>query len=534
MSTNKNGKRASKVENCGVKNNGRGKRRYSGAAKGKANAGYPDKRQEAKSEGMNDITWYSRNPELLAAAARIPFPYKPGMQIDLGTQKLETYNIPVSYTVPGVCSLRFAYSIGESTDINSPACIASREMYGRIRANYSGALEADAPDIFMYAIALDQVHAYIAYMKRIYKTINLYSPHNRNYPETILRALNFQPKHVAELQTQKVALWGYINTLVNMANKYAVPDDMDIYKRHRWMNENIYLDAADAASQSFIFNPSGFYKVDISGETGTALTYVSGFTGGDRDLYSASTPLADYMYNFGRSLIDAISLWDDSYTINGYIMRAYDGSNFLRSDLLGQDEMIQPIFEPEVLMQIMNFTGVGILDTDSLKVTQNPVDNTLTHVPKTHSSGLQTFYTGNPLLNIPSTMPTPADVTIASRLQATVEPATRVIHAATEIPIDVAVFTSADAANVGFTYTYVVHLAQKNEWNKTEAALKGIIGMRAFTGAPATWVAITNTDGSSLSMWYNGDVANITEITADALKELTRVCIYSEFNCFMR
>lgn len=534
MSNTRNGKRASQTETCGNKNNRNTTRRRKNPSKGKANVGYPDKRQETKTEGMNDITWYSRNPELLAAAARIPFPYKPGMSINLGIQDVESNKIPILYDVPGVCALNFVYSIGQSTDISSPACIASREMYGRIRANYSGSLEADAPDIFMYAMALDQIHAYIAFMKRVYKTINLYSPYNRNYPETIMRALGFEPDHVAELQRQKTQLWGYINTLVNMANKFAVPDDMDIYKRHRWMNENIYLDAADAASQSFVFNPYGFYKVDTTGETGTALNYVSGFTGISRDTLSSGTLLADYMYNFGRSLIDALSTWDDSYTINGYIMRAYDNSAFLRADLLGQEEIIQPIFEPEVLIQIMNFTGVGYVDLNSLKITQDPASNIIIHVPKVAIGMTPTFYTGNPLLNIPSTMPTAAEVTIASRLQATVVSGTQEVHGATEIPMFTVMFNSGERA-VGYSYNYVTHLDSADTWERISMTLKGIMDMRAYTGAPSTWLAITDSEGSEgNSMIFCGDVANITEITAEALRELTRVCIYSEFNCFMR
>lgn len=127
---------------------------------------------------LNDIAWYSKNPELLIAAAQVPYPFKPGMMVPGGTftDQAGTYTYNADTWLPGVCTVQFDYSVGYSNDTMSPASIAAREMFARIRSKFSGRLVADAPDIFMYCLALDQVHAYIAWLKRLYRLLRTYSP----------------------------------------------------------------------------------------------------------------------------------------------------------------------------------------------------------------------------------------------------------------------------------------------------------------------------------------------------------------------
>lgn len=518
VANKKNGKRE---ENSRYRRNGSNNR--------KAHSTNNPKGAKPEGKAVNDLSWYSRNPELLAAAARVPFPFKPGMTVSLGTQIGTEASSPLDFKIPGVCALTFAYSVGTSDSASSPASIAAREMYGRIRANYSGSLEADAPDIMMYALALDQVHAYIAFLKRVYRLLNVYSPYNRDYPENVLRALNYYADDVAELQEDKVKLWGVINTLVHMVNKFSVPDDMDLYKRHRWMNENVYLDAPTPAAQSYVFVPHGFWIVDITGETGTALKYLQPeYTGVYRKFSAPGERIVDLMNKYGRKLIDALSNWDDAYTINGYIMRAFMNGAMLKAELLAQDEILQPVYEPEVLLQISNFTALSsMIDNDSLGITQDPKSNVLIHVPKTIGIQAGAEYTADPMLNVNSDAPTAADVTIATRLQAWAEPDTNIIHAATEIPLTISIVMDASPDATGYSFSY---------FNKMDSAaivtyFPSIALLRAFDSAPPVWFAVDKAS-EGIDCYYFGDVTNITVMNRQQLDEITRVCIYSEFNCF--
>nr|UDL14568.1 MAG: putative capsid protein [Picobirnavirus sp.] len=466
---------------------------------------------------MNDLSWYAKNPELLASAARIPFPYKPGMLLNFGKLDSQSQD-DFTYRIPGVMALKYAYSIGHSADSNSAACIAAREMYGRIRANFSGSLDADAPDIMMYALALDSIHSYIAYLKRIYRTMNLYTAMNYNYPVTVLNAMGISIAMIDDIQEEAPQLWGYINLLTNMVNKWSVPKDMALYDRHRWMNENIYLDAPKPDAQSYMYVPTGFYKVGTDSAGATKLTW---------------TPFAPIdwnskeLYDFGLSLISALTEWDDSYTINGYILRAFPESEFYRGELIAQGEVQMPLYSEEVLSQIENFVGVG--SVSNMDITQNPSTNVILHQPKGTTPKLNMTYLP---MNLHSASPTAAEVTIASRMMAWVDKDDLYVHGASEIPIEASVYTS-DAGGDFEYYYFNEYDANETSLSTFGIALGGVFHVRAFHCAPMSWVIVRST-GSTILNYLIADVDNMTMMDSRQLDEIHRVCLYSLFNCFTR
>lgn len=484
---------------------------------------------DSATSSLNDVSWYSRYPELLAAAARVPFPYKPGMKMPVNVDKVTTngsvadsVSEDFSHTIPGVCAMKFAYSVGYSEDVNSPASIAAKEMYGRIRSKFSGSLDADAPDIFMYTLALDQIHAYIAYLKRVYKLLNLYTPQNRDYPYLVLEALGYDEDTVYTLQSQKVEFWGVINTLVHMANKWNVPDDMDLFHRHRWMNENVYLDNPVSSAQSYIFIPTGFYQVQATTEA-TKLVYntISAFSN------------VNEIFTFGKGLITALAEWDDSYTINGYIERAYEGTPFYNASLLIQDEVLQPVYSIEVLTQINNFTPVGVPQT--MDITQDVNSYAIIHTPSiTVANAASAYAFHDHVMNLPSANPTAADVTVASRLMAHlvqrgVTPVMS-IHAGTEIPVSVEYSTTEYQTLGVLSYVQDLDVAEAQSISKIGNWITGVLVKSAFNFAPATFVRWHTSSHSTNYLVSTSE--NITSFSDAVLDEITRVCIYSEFNCF--
>lgn len=483
---------------------------------------------------LNDISWYSRNPELLAAAARIPFPYKPGMEVPVG-QVLYRNNgnskaTNVSYVVPGVAKLKFQYSIGYSDGVTSPASIAAKEMYSKIRSKFSGALDEDPPDVLMYCLALDMIHAYIAYLKRIYRILNAYTPENRNLPEALLKAMSFEDADINYMQQHKTEMWGMINTLVHMVNKFNVPDNMDIYKRHRWMNENVYLDEPMLMAQMYFFEPGGFWKVDDTGANGTALRYT------ELDLSGHGASTLTKFYEFGTGLISALSNWDDAYTINGHIERAFEGTPFYKAELLNQDEVLAPAYVAEVLTQIENFTGVG--PVSELDVVQDPATNAVLHTPKASSQN----WSGNMLLNLHTTNPTAADTVIASRLMAHVTPVktsmplpTYRVFGGTEIPIGVMFYKYSPKTGVthasDLNYLNVYPLSSTSAVDQMNV-IDSVMERFAYNHAPMFWIIFCTEDNASVFAKLAGDACNMTAISDEQLDEITRVCIYSELNCF--
>lgn len=368
---------------------------------------------EERLSSLNDISWYNRYSDLLSAAGTFPFPNRPGMVVKYGDYKPSAGNtVPISNTIPGVWGMYFYPSIGYSDANYSPASQAAKEWYAKVRSKFSGSLEADAPDFLMYVMALDSIHAYIANLKRIYRTIDAWSPNNYATPYDLLNLYGFRTDGAqTALRGDKVLLFQYINTLIRQVEKFTCPDVMDILKRHRWMNENVYMDGTTPNSQMYTFVQKGYYIMgtDTNGAGKLAITALSEF---DAETYAPGVIAAE-LYDFGLTLIEALNSEDTSYTISGYLMRAFEGTPNVTVPLLAQDETLVPVYQPEVMTQIENARIVRI-SVSSLNITQDPATNTIMHTPTTPVTNVQDFRN---VINLRTDFPGASNVAVATRLQ---------------------------------------------------------------------------------------------------------------------
>lgn len=225
----------------------------------------------------NAFVWYNKNPLLLESAARIPFATPNG-----GTLKFDDYvsligsasgSGTVTGAIQGVMALDFSPTVGYSNDESSPATIAARELYAKVRKAYSGTISVDSPDLIMYLLSLDGIFSYIAKLKRIYRTLNVYSGVNRYTPNGLLTAeLSLGGNAATEaflngLRANKTRLWGGINSLIANASKFTCPAVMDIFNRHYWMNDNYFLDRRSRKAQIYMFRQMVFWKFGLDSES---------------------------------------------------------------------------------------------------------------------------------------------------------------------------------------------------------------------------------------------------------------------------
>lgn len=503
--------------------------------------------QRTDTSSWNDLSWYSKYPELLVSSASIPFPYKPGMVIHG-----PTYTDPVSgetkvakLGVPGVLSVCYDYTIGQSKDKASPASIASNQLFFKIRRAFSGSLATDAPDVFMYTMGLSQIFSYIAFLKRLYRTVTRYSALNNYFPETILKAqlgkfaAGFD---IRDFYANKVQLWNYINTLVRMVDAYKVPAFMDIFRRHQFMTEHVYSDVDSMIGQNYVFSPNGWYVLQEQetnpGQYYTQLKYMrfNQFPG-----YQKVT--VQFLFEFGLYMITSFNNWTDALTINGYIMRAYEGETFYSAELLQQDEMLTPEYSQEVLMQIHNLTVLNDFVPDD--ITQNPLNGAIISNPSVPAT-----FVGNVIVDIPNTSPTAGMVTLASRLAATVSPVTGELICGTEVVTELKLYavTETGAMTLASNIDDEIYLfvdgndlyQSSSDWEFFAQKLQQYIAFSQWEGFPRMWLLLGLKDISSLPGWVGhvftamlGQLTNPTAITAEELQNIHRVCLYSEFDAFL-
>lgn len=475
----------------------------------------------------------------------------------------------VNFKVPGVMVLDWYPYIGKSELATDPASVLGKEMYARVRAAYSGTLRADAPDYVVYVMCLDSIFAYIAWLKRLYRTLSAYNPANYVIPDTLLGSMGLSQADIQSLRINKTKLWQLINELVHQSRKFTCPGSLDIMNRHYWMSDNIYMDDNTLNSQIYMFNLRGVYRytelqteptpseIKASGAVLTDLPWVR--YGENPEVLTPET-----LYEFGRDLIDRMVDWDDSYTINGYLQRAYEGVPGFVVAEIAQEEVIQPVFEPEVLLQIENSMALPLVGAckriePQVYIRQNPTTNAIVSDAQIWalgsgyaSSTRANIKSGNPVSALPvltmrSDNPGIVENVIASRLMShalSIEATTKIwagdpasvdtdvikFTAGTEIPvswfvIDSVVDQPADLIQQRVDGAYVQQALLSPNLN----LMKPWFRAESFDWHPK---ALLVTSGAKSEAIFLGDMHNLTSISINDLQNLHRICGFSEFNSF--
>lgn len=498
---------------------------------------------DSRTSALNDFSWYNHNPLLTAAVGNVPFPYKAGMSVPFYSVADEVTSQTRNYTIPGILALEYAPAFGRSTGATSPISLVAKEIYARVRAAFSGTLQCDAPDFMIYLGALDSIFAEIGAMKRVFRIINTYSSQNYNVPQLLMCALlRSGSADVNAYARDKTAMFGYINELVGMCNKFFCPAIMDVFNRHYWLNDNVYTDADSPNSQWYVFVNSGMYSFGLDSNKAGKLNYI----GVDR-----TSALS--WYNAVRTAIETLANSEDAYTISGYLARAYEGVPQFKVDPIDLYETFNPVFVPEVLAQIENARAVP-LDTTTMTLTQS--GNALIFKPEsalspslpdgtkidgTANPDKMRALSGNSALSIRNDQPTPQDVFLASRLQPgvslNVTTGTSVVYQlryypGSEIVIGMRLWTmnANDSGSAGINNGYLPVTGETwEDFFKTTYKDRTISRLSSFDWSPIVYMPLSE---SSTDMYPLGDVHNITTLTYNQMAEINKVALYSEYGAF--
>lgn len=511
--------------------------------------------------GVNDMSWYDQYPLLTQTAASFPFPYRPGMAIDFGSGTLSTSSsatitVPLKHSIPGVLALNWYPSVGWSQYPTDPASIAGKEMYARVRKVYSGSIDADAPDFVMYTLALDSAFAYCAWLKRLYRALNAWTPDNYALPDALCQAFGLTASVIETLRRDRAKFLHQINELILQTQKFRCPAIMDIFNRHYWMSDNVYTDANSTSAQLYAFNPLGLYFINPnmpipndSSNTAAGLQI--------QPLPTGSSVTVDSLVGYGLDMLRALDAWDDSYMISGYLMRAFEDTPSFTVDQLQPDEQLTLRYVEEVLMQIENSrTALGPISIGNLSVFQDPATNAIVSQPVCRIGnvvklpGLNAYLPGT--LSIRNDSPTLTDNVIASRLQTltvagTVTPIVLdprssqtsstgcKLICGTEVLASMVIYLPSATALT--THTLYSAVGVSTSWLDTDndawLQLPYYFELSEFDWHPFTWIAF-HEGGASTNVRFmcNGDTHNITIVPQSSFELLNRTCLFSEFRSF--
>lgn len=355
----------------------------------------------------NDPSWYAGSPELMKAAASLPFSQTTGSSPLFGWD----------FAPGGLLSLEFSPTIGGL--YTDPVNQAANMMYTyTVHAN-SRNKSYDAPDEMLLVIAASQLFAAIAMGVRAYGVTRYYTQQNSYVPDALLQAMGFYPR---DLRSQMAKMWFDLNLLIEQSKQIWVPTDMPIFQRWFWLNTNVYTDAEGPQAQMYVFVQRFFYQY-VEGPSspdegvGALIPYqwINDAANGGNPILKTWDEYMTMMNTLMSSLINS----QDRGIIFGDILKAY-GERIFTMNPIDASYTVTPTYVPEVLTQIENCTLCKMFPT-GIHQNMNAIDNRLyeTYGAIDEAEVRDVILPSTAILNFHQTTdPSPEQIMVATRLQA--------------------------------------------------------------------------------------------------------------------
>jgi hypothetical protein len=297
---------------------------------------------------VNDISWYSRSPELLMDAASISWFAPTGQRTHImkGAATPGEDLSTTMPTVPGIMTFSTAMIPGYSADNTSAVNVAARDIYSDVRSTNSGGKNYDPANLMMYFIALDSAYGIIAWLRRVHKELCVTSMYNRYLPEVNVRSEGFDYDdlvgHISDLR------W-FINAMQVKLGGLAIPASLPIFLRHMYLMSNLFADSPNQKSQIYKFVPDGYWFYDDT--TVPAKLVWTKFP---------DVPLTfDLIKTIVLNMINALCQSEDIGVMSGDVIRYYGEGVLFRMEPLLPEEVIVPIYNEEMLDQIQNMNIIN-------------------------------------------------------------------------------------------------------------------------------------------------------------------------------
>lgn len=529
-----------KPEGGKFRQNSRNNRKPTGANRNSGNNNSSSEHLD-RVPSWNDPAWYMHNPELAESVARLPFASYPGTDISLGQAKGSGMGATwrdVSMMVPGIMTIDYYPTVGQSLGVNYPASVAGTQLFKAVRKNFSGTLRADAPDFVMWVLGMDGVFSYLSYLRRLFGLVSYVTSQNRYFGEEVLIAFGFTKDEVGALLNNKIQLFSYINQLIKESYAFGIPSSIDYVTRHFWMNDKVYTDADWIRGGIYMFNPQGFFKFDATKyETGGSVSVVNWQHPSDPN------DIVLTLFQFGRDLMEGMLSDVTNLEIQGYMNKAFEGVPTFQVAPLTYDHLPEIVKDDEVLLAIHNIRPVpGSLNVETLEVTQDPNINAVLSKPTTTLGDDARHIYLKPMLDIMSHSPTASEVLIATRLMCAVTVSkdtdtTANILCGSEIVTNVSRYVKVVAGNTVVKSMTPVDLTVTVTGAPTLAKfnplMDNIAELSKFDWHPLLYMVSDGQEaGTTPIVRIFGDLYNVTPVDLTDLQRIHEICLYSEFNSY--
>lgn len=389
---------------------------------------------EVKTDHYNDVSWYSKNEQMLKDAAS--FSYNRPLGSEIGATRIFSPNVSPQFnytanasatSVAGVMNLLTAITPGLSTDYTSPINLAAQNIYSFVRYENSGAKNYEPADLMFYLLSLDSGYAMWNFLKRAYGIARSYNQKNWYYPRVFIES---QGIDFDDLMANLSDFRLYLNTMASRLMSFCVPAVMPLFVRHSWMFSNIWKDADNDKAQCYQFIPAYFFQYqEVSTAAGSLqpiqwLSYTANNANYSNQVNPTLKTFAQ-IKQYADGIINALSMSEDIGVMSGDILKAYGQDKLFKLSPVEADYVCTPTYAEDVLNQIHNayvctdaISELNILYQGSWQVTQNVDTQTIVFDPSVPGTGNGRPYVSSALINMPWNDVTPANTMVGTRLTA--------------------------------------------------------------------------------------------------------------------
>lgn len=567
MKTKSNNNSNQKFQKTGKRNRGSKPR---STRSPRAKVGDADEVIETRNKD-NDVSWYGKNPELLKAAASLPFSQSLGSRMTLlASRTVKQWD---GNAFPGLMALRYVPSpvanIGSNADQeatkDSAINIAANGIYTTIRSHNSGGKNYDATNLMMYLLAMDNAYAFYSWMTRVYGCMKVYSQRNRYLPEMLVTASGCD---YDDLIGRMAEFRYYINMFAAKASSMCVPAILSYFQRHFWLSQNVFADDQTLKAQMYMFVPSCFFYYVPNSKPFPSVAATPALHPLFQINQGTRYKLED-IRTAGDTILRAIITDEDFNIMSGDILKAFGESQLFRLSPIPEEHIVLPVYSEEVLTQIENATVFGV-PAPRYGATEAPATNTSASnriweaIDKATATGFiicgtTPFYVGtsatewytpspatgsvrdiarispygvNQLLNLHKDDVSPEDVMIATRLKPAVYD-----NPNTAYPLVGAKLTGSEWLNSATIYKFVwdsngVRGIQETEFCTAVSSIDdSVLDAIIFQRHPIITKVTKGSGATPLQIdRFIGDIDNYTYVDNMTLSRIHETALLSEFS----
>lgn len=530
------------------RSNPKSKRRFDAKANDKAQFKGRSMNEDGRSR-INDPEWYVSEPQLVKDVGSLSFNNALGGEYSINPDSAGTDFNPgstrISASIPGIMSIFTGPAVNPANGPYSALNLATKDLFKRVRRMNAGSTNYDSPDLMLYILAMDSIYSAIFFMQRILGCANVYSQVNRYVGDAFIKAQGIDPYYVrSNLATYRARL----NMLITKVSAFATPRDINLFKRHAWMYQGMYMDEPVKKAQVYMYVPAFIWRyVEDSGGPGYLKPeYISTVytTAGGTFLRMlvrdglANKPLltVDQLFHTVESCLQAIIESQDMNIMSGDILKAYGDEGIWKMSLVDENYATIPVFSDEVLDQIHNTNFVGVYPSKSVSLDEAPMysDESLRLVQVVSEGGNYLWYTPKfvncehnsfeKLLDLCDDNPTPERVIVGSRNMVSGSSALFTATGVNNTYLTNINTCGSDMAFIGAYYTLDNgELVCETFGYSSRFGVGNNIKFSRFHKAPIMYQTATNGRLTSIT----GEVGNFTIVNCDTLQKLHETAMLS-------